>query len=78
MMGSSYQYYIQSFVKIGPPVLEKTVEGFVFIYGRGGHLGHLTEILQTNFNVTTQGGFTKSFNLIGKAVLEKNIFEIVT
>ena len=50
MMGMSPQCYIPSFVKIGPPVLEKKIfEGFT-IYGRGGHLGHVTRIMYTNFH----------------------------
>ena len=31
------------FVKIDPPVLEKIFEGFT-IYGRGGHLGQVTQM----------------------------------
>ena len=38
-----------NFMKIGPPVLEKKIfEGFT-IYGRGGHLGHVTQMPRTNF-----------------------------
>ena len=36
-----------SFVKIGLPVLEK--KGFFTIYGRGGNLGHVTQMTRTNF-----------------------------
>ena len=32
MMGFSPQCYIPSFVKIGPPVLEKILEGFYYIW----------------------------------------------
>ena len=39
MMGRSPRCYIPSFVKIGPPVLEKKIFKFFIIYGRGGHLG---------------------------------------
>ena len=39
-----------SFVEIGLPVLEKKIfEGIFFIFGHGGHLGHVTSILLTNF-----------------------------
>ena len=35
-----------SFIEIGPPVQEKKIfEGFFFfIYGHGGHLGHVTNV----------------------------------
>ena len=43
MMGWSPRCYIPSFVEISLPVLEKKIfEGFFTIYGRGGHLGHVT------------------------------------
>ena len=38
-----------SFVKIGMPVLE-IFEGFFTIYGRGGHLGHVTNIMSSDFH----------------------------
>ena len=38
------------FVEIHPSVLEKKIFLRVFtIYGRGGHLGHVTQISRTNF-----------------------------
>ena len=50
MMGWSPRCYIPSFVKIGLLVLEKKIlEGGFTIYGRGGHLGHVTQMPQTNF-----------------------------
>ena len=49
-MGRSPQCYIPSFVEIGQPVPEKKIfEGFFTIYGRGGHLGHVTQMPLTNF-----------------------------
>ena len=37
-------------VKISLPVLEKKIfEGFLHIYGRGSHLGHVTQMPRTNF-----------------------------
>ena len=48
MMGRSPQCYIPSFVEIGLLVPEKILKGFT-INGRGGHLGHLTQMPQTNF-----------------------------
>ena len=51
MMGPSYKCYIPSFVEIGPLVLEnKILKGFLTIYGRGGHLGHVTNIILININ----------------------------
>ena len=38
-----------SFVKIGPPVLEKKIFKVFTIYGRGGHLGHVTWTIYINF-----------------------------
>ena len=46
MMGLSPRCYIPSFVEIGPSVLEKKIFIGFFIYGRGGHLGHVTQIPQ--------------------------------
>ena len=48
MMGKSPRCYIPSFLKIGPPVLEKIFEGFL-PYGCGGHLGHVTWTIYINF-----------------------------
>ena len=37
---------MSSFVEIGPPVLEKKIfDGFYHIYGHGGHLGHVSWII---------------------------------
>ena len=50
-MGWSPGCYIPSFVKIGLPVHEKIFEGFLVftMYGRGGQLGHVTQMQQTKF-----------------------------
>ena len=39
--------YIPSFMENGPLVLEEKISEVVFftIYGRGGHLGHVTNII---------------------------------
>ena len=47
-------HHVPCFVEIGPPVLEmKIFEGFFTrfftIYGRGGHVGHVTQMPRTNF-----------------------------
>ena len=50
MIGRSPQFYIPSFMEIGPPVLEKKIfEGFFTIYGRGGHIGHVTWTINIKF-----------------------------
>ena len=39
------------FSEISPPVPEKKIfKGFYTIYGHGGHLGHVTSIISTNFH----------------------------
>ena len=51
MMGWSSGCYIPSFVEIGPPVPEKKIlKGFFTIYRRGGHLGHVTSIMSSDFH----------------------------
>ena len=52
-------------MEIGHPVPEKKI---FEMYGRGGHLGHVTQIPRTNF---CQGGFTSNLALTGPAVSEK-------
>ena len=77
MMGWSPRCYIPSLVKIGPPVLEKKIfEGFFTIHGRGGHLGHVTQMPRTNFRSPYPMRLHINLTLIGQAVLEK-MFEIV-
>ena len=57
MMGRSPQCYIPSFVEIGPSVPEKkNFEGFT-IYGRGGHLGHVTSIVSSDFHFLVPESF---------------------
>ena len=57
-LGWSPRCYIPSFAEIGLPVLEKKIFEcffffffffFFFIYGRGGHLGYVTQISRSNF-----------------------------
>ena len=62
MMGRSPRCYISSFVKFGPPVLEKKIfEGFFTIYGHGGHLGHVTRIMVTDFHFLVPESFHTKF-----------------
>ena len=60
MMGWSPQCYIPSFMKIGPPVQEKIFEGFYHIL-HGGHLGHVTRIMFTNFHFLVPESFHTKF-----------------
>ena len=65
------------FVEIGPPVLEKIFfKVFFTIYGRDGHLSHVTKMPRTNFGYPTHRSITQNLALIGQAVSGK-IFEIV-
>ena len=50
MMGWSPRCYIPSSVEIGHMVLEKILKGFYHICGHGGHFGHVTSIMSSNFN----------------------------
>ena len=51
MIGWSPRCYIPSFVEIGPPrpVPEENFLKVFTIYGRGGHIGHVTWTICTNF-----------------------------
>ena len=58
MMEWSPRYYIPSFVEIGPQVPEKKIfEGVFTIYGRGGHLGHVTSIMSSDFHFLVPESF---------------------
>ena len=78
MMGWSPRSYIPSFLKICLPVLEKKIfEGFFTIYGRGGHLGHVTSIMSSDFHFLVPESFHKNLVQIGKVVSEKIRFEFL-
>ena len=47
------------------------------IYGRGGHLGHVTQMPRTNFCSPLPKEAPHKIWLIGQAVSEKKMFEIV-
>ena len=47
------------------------------IYGHGGHLGHVTWTIYTNLRSPFPRRLHKNFALIGLAVLENKMFEIV-
>ena len=63
MIGWSPQCYIPSFVKIGPPVMEKKIfEVFFTIYWHGGHLGHVTSIMLINIHFLVPESFYTKFD----------------
>ena len=63
MIGWSPGCYIPSFVEIGPPVPEKIFEVFLFIYGRGCHLGNVTSIISSDFHFLVPESFHTKFGL---------------
>ena len=75
MMGWSPGCYIPSFVEIGPPLPEKKIlKGFT-IKGRGGHLGHVTSIMSSDFHYLK--AFIQSLVQIGTVVSGKIKFEFL-
>ena len=75
MMGWIPRCYIPSFVEIGLPVPEMIFEGFFTIYGRGGHLGHVTSIMSSDFHFFIPESFHTKLVQIGTVVSEKIQFE---
>ena len=68
--------HIPSFVEIGPLVPEKKIFGGVFtIYGRGGHLGHVTSNMSSDFHSLYLKAFVQNLVQIGTVVSEKIQFE---
>ena len=54
-----------------PPIPEKkSFKGFT-ICGRGGHFGHVTSIMSSDFYFLVPGSFHKNLVLIGTVVSEK-------
>ena len=62
MMDWSPRFYIPSFVEIGLPVPEKIFKGFFTIYGHGGHLGHVTSIMSSDFYFLVHESFQKKID----------------
>ena len=61
MIGRSPQCYITSFVEIDPSASEKkNFEGFL-PYERGGHLGHVTSIMSSDFHFLVPESFHTKF-----------------
>ena len=65
-----------SFKIIGHPVLEKNIFKCFTIYGRGGHLGHVTSNMPSDFSLYLKA-FIQSLVQIGTVVSEKIQFEIL-
>ena len=62
MMGWSPRHYIPCFVEISLPVPEKKIfEGFFTIYGHGGHLGHVTNMMSSDFHFLVPESFHTKF-----------------
>ena len=61
MMNWSTGCYIPSYVEIGPPVPEKIFGKFFTIYGHGGHLGHVTSIMSSDFHFLVPESFHTKF-----------------
>ena len=78
MMGWSPRYYIPSFMEIGPPVPKKIfLKGFYHIYGHGGHLGHVTSIMSSDFHFLVPESFIKKLVQISTVASEKIWFEFL-
>ena len=73
MMGWSPQYYIPSFVEISLPVFRRVFT----IYWHGGHLGHLTSIMSSDFHFLVPESFHKNLVQIGTVASEKIRFEFL-
>ena len=64
------------FVEIGPLVHEKKIfEGFFTINGHGGHLGHVTSNMSSDFISLYLKAFIQNLVQIGTVVSEKIQFE---
>ena len=90
MMGWSPGCYIPSFVEIGLSVPEKkSFDQFLpyrvwrpswlyfTIYGYGGHLGHVTSIMSSDFHYLVPESFIQSLVQIGTVVSGKIQFEFL-
>ena len=77
MIGRSPWCCIPSFLEIGLPVPEKIFEGFFTIYGRSGHLGHVTSIMSSNFHFHVPESFHTNLVQNGTEVSQKIRFEFL-
>ena len=74
IINPSPQCYIPSFVEISPLVLEKKILKDFTIYGRGGHLGHLTINILITFHFLVHKSLHAKFELNELVVSEKSKF----
>ena len=59
-------------MEICPPVPKKKIfKVFFTIYGRGGHLGHVTSIMSSDFHFLVPESFHKNLVKVGTVVSEK-------
>ena len=78
MMGWSLRRHIPSFVEIGLSVPEMKISDRLFtIYGHGGHLGHSTSIMSSDFHFLVPESIIQSFVQIGTVIFEKIQFEFL-
>ena len=78
MMGWSPGCYIPRFVEIGLLVPQKKIfEGLFTIYGRVGHLGHVTALCYQIFISLYPKAFIQILVQIGTVVSEKIQFEFL-
>ena len=61
MMDWSPQCHIPSLVEIDLLVLEKKIFKGFYLYGHGGHLGHVTSIMSSDFYFLVPESFHKIF-----------------
>ena len=56
---------------------KKIFKGFFIIYEHGGHLGHVTSIMSSDFSFLVPESFHKKLVQIGKVVSEEIRFEFL-
>ena len=64
-------------MEIGSLVPENIFKRVFTIYGHGGHLGHVTSIMSSDFHFPVPESFHKNLVQIGKVVSEKIRFEFL-
>ena len=77
MMGWSPKCYIPRFKEIGPLVPEKKIFEVFTIYGRGGHYGHVTSNVSSDFHFLVPESFhTKIWFRSEQKFLKKSSFNV--
>ena len=74
MMVWNPKFFLPSFVKIGPPVVERKIFSIFSMFEHSRDVEHVTWISRSNFVPPTHGGSTNNFTFIGQ-VVSKNAFE---